>query len=64
MIGNLVSSCTFLIFTKFQTLNFFFFFWPGSVDCRILVPQPRIEPGPTAVKVPSPNHWAVRELRP
>ena len=30
--------------------------------CRILVPQPRISPGPSAVKAPSPNHWTTREL--
>ena len=35
-------------------LNFFFFFWPCHVACRILVPQPGIEPGP--------YHWATREL--
>ena len=51
-------------FHKISNSEKFYFFWPGSVDCRILVPQPRIEPRPTAVKVPSPNHWAVRELRP
>ena len=30
--------------------------------CRILVPQPGIEPGATAVKAPSPNYWTAREL--
>ena len=29
---------------------------------RILVPQPGIEPGPMAVKAPSPNHWTTKEL--
>ena len=28
-------------------------FWPCLMVCRILVPQPGIEPGPMAVKVPS-----------
>ena len=30
--------------------------------CGILVPQPGIEPGPSAVKAPSPNHWSAREF--
>ena len=29
---------------------------------RILVPWPGIEPGPSAVKAPSPNHWTAREF--
>ena len=40
----------------------FFSFWPCYNACRILVPQPGIKPGPLAVKVPSPNHWAAREF--
>ena len=30
--------------------------------CRILVPQPRIQPMSPAVKGQSPNHWTTREL--
>ena len=30
--------------------------------CGILVPQPGIELGPSAVKVPSPNHWTIRQF--
>ena len=30
--------------------------------CGILVPQRGIEPGATAVKAPSPNHWTGREV--
>ena len=30
--------------------------------CGILVPWPGIEPGATAVKAPSPNHWTTREF--
>ena len=30
--------------------------------CGILVPGPGIESGPTAVKVPSLNHWTAREF--
>ena len=39
-----------------------FFFLPRHAACRILVPQPGIEPRPLAVKVPSPNHWTAREV--
>ena len=42
-------------------LNFFFFgctVWLAG----ILVPPPGIEPGATAVKAPSPNHWIAREF--
>ena len=41
---------------------FFFFFWLHRVACGILVPQPGIEPVPSAVKVQGPNHWTVREF--
>ena len=30
--------------------------------CGILVPRPGIEPGPSAVRVWSPNHWTAREV--
>ena len=40
----------------------FFLFWPRPTACGILVPQPGIEPGPMAVKAPSPNDWTAREL--
>ena len=30
--------------------------------CGILVPQPGLEPGPSAVTIWSPNHWTAREL--
>ena len=30
--------------------------------CGILVPQPGIEPGPSAVKARSPNHWTAKEF--
>ena len=39
-----------------------FFFWPRLAACGILVPRPGIEPGPTAVKVWSPNDWPTREF--
>ena len=43
---------------------FFYFFWPCLAVCGILVPQPGIEPGPTAMKALSPNHWTAREFPP
>ena len=39
-----------------------FYFWLFQVACRILVPQPGIEPGVPAVRVPSPNHWTAGEF--
>ena len=41
---------------------FLFIFWPCHASCGILVPQPGIEPGPSAMKVQSPNRWTAREL--
>ena len=35
----------------------YWFFWPPCVACRMLVPQPVIEPGLSAVKAQSSNHW-------
>ena len=41
---------------------FFFFFWPHCAACRILVPQPGIEPTPPAVEAQKLNHWTAREV--
>ena len=44
---------SFIRFGKFLAIissNFFFFFWSYRTACGILVPQPGIEPGLTAVK--------------
>ena len=38
------------------------FFWLSHMACGILVPQPGIEPGPSAVKAWSPNHQTAREF--
>ena len=38
------------------------FFPFGHTACGILVPQPGIEPEPSAVKALSPHHWTAREL--
>ena len=40
---------------------FFFFDW-ASVACGILVPQPEIEPSPSAVRTQSPNHWTTSKF--
>ena len=39
-----------------------FFFWPHHAACRISVPRPGIEPGATAGKMPTPNHWTARKF--
>lgn len=41
---------------------FFFFFGQHHVACRILIPQPGIEPGVTMMKVPSLNHRTARDV--
>ena len=40
------------------------FFWPHHSACRILVPQPGMEPRPSAVRVQSSNHWTAWEFPP
>ena len=47
--------------TTHNFLSFFFFFGCAAA-CRILVPQPGIEPVPPAVEAWSPNHWTTREV--
>ena len=45
------------------TQNFyFFFFWPYSVTCGILVPQPGIEPACSALEMWSLNYWITRKV--
>ena len=45
-----------------KVLPTFFFFLPHHSAHGILVPPLEIEPRPTAVKVPSSNHWTTREF--
>ena len=40
----------------------FFFFLPGQIACRILVPQLGTEPVPPAVEAQSLNQWTTREF--
>ena len=46
---------------KFCFILLLLFFWPHHADCEILDPRPGIKPGPSVVKVRSPNLWATRE---
>ena len=41
--------------------SFFLVHWPSHTACRILVPQPRMEPMPPALEVQGLNHWAARQ---
>ena len=40
----------------------FLCFFLAYVACGILVPRPGTDPGPSAVRARSPNHWAAREF--
>ena len=37
-------------FVFFEITSFFFFFWPRHMACRILVPQPGVQPVPSEVE--------------
>ena len=39
-----------------------FMFWPHHAACRILVPQPRIEPVPPTMEVRSLNNWTTGKV--
>ena len=45
-----------------EVLGHLHIYIPILEACGILVPWPGIEPGPSAVKVLSPNHWTIREF--
>ena len=44
------------LFLMFLGLLSIFLFWSCHEACGILVPRLGFEPGPSAVKAPSPNH--------
>ena len=44
------------------TKSVFTFFWSLCAACGVSVPQLGMEPGPSAVKAPSLNHWTAREF--
>lgn len=45
-------------------VSILFYFLATLCYLQDLVPQPGIEPEPSAVKAPSPNHWTVGEGSP
>ena len=51
-----------IIFLVILTIFYLFIYFLLRMTCGILVPQPDIEPVPSAVKVWSPNHWTTREF--
>ena len=53
--------CTFFLNCSLY-LFIYLFIWLHHMACGILVSQPGIEPVPSAVKAPSPNHWIAREF--
>ena len=51
------------IYSLLDPLNcYILLFFFGHEVCGILVPRSGIEPGPSAVKAQSPNHWTAREF--
>lgn len=42
--------------------SFLFFCWPDLMACRILVPQPGIQPVPPAEEVQSVNRWTPKKV--
>ena len=46
----------------FVSVSLFFFFFFGHMACRVLIPQPGIEPVSPVVEVWSLNHWTAREF--
>ena len=65
-LSNQVMCLLFVIYPPngfhFSHLRRYIFFPLHRAACGILVPQPRIEPGPLAVKAQNPNHWTAREF--
>ena len=49
---------------KYNSGWFYFVFWPHCAACRILVPQPQIEPLPPELEAWNLNHWKAREFPP
>ena len=52
----------FYLMMKMETWAAKIFFWLHFAVCRILVPQPGIEPVPSALGVQSLNPWIAREV--
>ena len=60
----LISFCAHSFFISMRVLLFLIFilFFVMLRGCGILVPQPVVEPGPSAVSTRSPNHWTTKEF--
>ena len=57
--------CLFFFFFRWALVFYFIdfnIFWLRRAACGILVPWPGIEPGPSAVRAWSHNHWTTRKL--
>ena len=51
------------VYEKLSWILFFFLmFWPCSMACGMSVPQPGIEPLPSAVEAQSLNRWSTKEV--
>ena len=50
------------VFLSFFRVSLLLLFWSHCVVCRILVPQPGIQPVSPAVGARSPNYWTTREV--
>ena len=62
-LSEIFVSLVFFVVVKYWLLAFFFFFfWLLGIACRILVPQPGIEPVYPAVGAWSLSHWIAREV--
>ena len=63
LISVVLSFYTFWVFWIFyDERKLFFFFCLCLATCGISVPWPGIEPQSPAVKMPSLNHWTIREF--
>ena len=59
---NSLGSLSLSFFFITTMVLYFFIFWLHCTACRILVPQPGIEPVPLAVEMWTPNHWTTGEF--
>ena len=56
-----ISCCSENMLLFLSLFKFVFRLSAQPVACVFLVPLPGVEPGSSAVEVPSPNHWPPRE---
>ena len=63
-LSTLVAFSLFLIVSIVMSVRWYlivgFCCWPCHAACRIIIAWPGVEPGPSAVKALSPNHWTAR----